>query len=190
MFRYLIFFIVLLFSTPVMADKVSLGGTYVSTAHSDSTEYCMNNEGDTSWGAMLSYHKDMGWKTNLTDNNIVGIDPGLSYNYINWNKTYNKWDDEGRKYRDKTESVNSHIVAAVLRPYWKMYNKFSVFVEGAYGLELSDDGNDNAAYYGGGLEYKFNDSFGVSVATYTIYSNPNASYKRWETVTTSFVWEF
>ena len=71
-----------LIATPVIADELGVGGAYV-TGHSEDRDYAVNNDG---WGIGAHYDKDMGWQKRFSSNNAIGVDPGMAYFFLRWEK--------------------------------------------------------------------------------------------------------
>lgn len=204
--------LVLVSGVPALAaDQFTLGGVWVQGAHSDDGKYSMNNGGsDLSWGVMLSYDKDLKWKKQVNNNNALGIDPGLTYLYLRWDKGNNAyrevcspryftsgdcevaWNDcENEKYKKSTESVDSHFGFVTLKPYWEIHKDFRLFAHMGIGYEVSNGSkNEDAVMGGAGMQYMWNKNLGTSLAWYEVYSNPTGAYKRWDAVVLSGVLTF
>jgi hypothetical protein len=178
--------------TPVMADELGVGGAYV-TGHSRDSNYAVNNDG---WGIAAHYDKDMGWQKRFSENNAIGIDPGMAYFYLRWQKDtetketkYEKYDREWYFHEifatttktSKRENINSHILAATLKPYWELYKNFRMFGVGGAGYEFADDENNAPAVLAGaGIQYMFTKDFGTSLGHYRIWSDPTDDYRRFD----------
>jgi len=200
-----------LIATPVIADELGVGGAYV-TGHSSDNDYAVNNDG---WGIGAHFDKDMGWQKRFSSNNAVGIDPGMAYFFLRWEKDveetkthkgYRDWDRCGEDkicpppppihYGDigdefpiwnpeyttktsKTEWVNSHILAATLKPYWEIYKDWRLFGVGGAGYEFAEDENNAfAALTGVGLQFMVTESIGTSLSYNAIWSNPTGNDTR------------
>ena len=187
-----------LIATPVIADELGLGGGYV-TGHSSDNDYAINNDG---WAIGAHFDKDMGWQKRFSENNAVGIDPGMAYFFLRWEKDVEKtktkkWEyekyDECLNCRDwlapvdipdpvyitttekysETEWTNSHILAATLKPYWEIFKDFRLFGVGGAGYEFADDENNAfAVLTGGGLQFMVTESIGTSLSYNAIWSDP------------------
>jgi len=188
-----------LIATPVIADELGVGGAYV-TGHSDDKDYAVNNDG---WGIGAHFDKDMGWQKRFSSNNAVGIDPGMAYFFLRWEKDVDKkktekgtWDyckERGNAifcdvvpiYKPKTtkwsetENVNSHWIGATLKPYWELYEDFRFFGVGGLGYEFAEDENDAfAPLTGVGIQYMITKSIGTSVSYNAIWSNATGNDSR------------
>jgi hypothetical protein len=194
---------ILCFTPLTMAqNQIGFGGLWVAGAHSDSGDYAMENEGKDGWGIFAHYDNDADWTLIMKKNWEIGVDPGMSYHYIQWTKNHNKEEErcEFEKYREydnvecqgygcstarwqENENVNSQIIAATLKPYLQIKDDFRLFTVGGAGMEIADDGEDNFAVYGGvGAQYFFTKNLGLSVQYHEIYSNPTDDYRRWNLV--------
>jgi len=204
--------LVLVSGIPALAaDQLTLGGAWVQGAHSEDGKYSMNNsDSDLSWGVMLSYDKDLKWKKQVSNNNALGIDPGLTYLYLRWNKGNNAYREvcspryskdgdcevawngcENEKYKKSSESVNSHFGFVTLKPYWEIYKDFRFYAHMGVGYEISDGSkNEDAVMGGAGMQYMWNKNLGTSLAWYEVFSNPTGAYKRWDAVVLSGVLTF
>ena len=193
--------------TPVMADEFGTGGLYV-TGHSEDSSYSVENDG---FGGMLHFDADMDWRKDFSENNAVGIDPGMAYFYLRWDKDVNK--EKTEKYQiekcrgddcypiydtsdeftwtttkkwSEEETINSHILALTLKPYWELYQDLRFFTVGGVGYEFADDENDAPVVLGGvGIQYMFTEDFGTSLSHYKIYSDPTDDYRRFDTTVLS-----
>ncbi len=183
--------------TPVMADEFGMGGAYVS-GHSEDKDYAVNNDG---YGVAAHFDKDMGWQKRFSENNAVGIDPGMAYFYLRWEKDTDKTRTKKSSYngcRDpkfecepfypngdwntltytekysETEWVNSHFLGVTLKPYWEIYKDFRLFGHAGPGYEFADD-NDGDAFAvltGFGAQYMWTENFGTSLSHNKIWSDP------------------
>jgi hypothetical protein len=204
--------------TPVMADEFGAGGAYV-TGHSQDSNYSVENDG---FGSMLHYDKDMGWQKRFSENNAVGIDPGMAYFFLRWDKDIDKeektkkfslddycrdnpqpylcggttrdlpvWKKPKTKKWSEEETINSHILALTLKPYWELYKDLRFFTVGGVGYEFTDDDNDAPVVLAGvGIQYMFTKDFGTSLGHYKIYSNPTDNYRRFDTTVLSVDFRF
>ncbi len=202
-----------LIATPVMADEFGAGGLYV-TGHSQSNGYSVENDG---FGGMLHFDLDMDWQKRFSENSAVGIDPGMAYFFLRWDKDVNKestpqdnnWDgcytrpcpkttvDEIQVYKPKTkkwseeETINSHILALTLKPYWELYKDLRFFTVGGVGYEFADDENNAPVVLAGaGIQYMFTKAFGTSLGHYKIWSDPTDNHRRFDTTVLSLDWRF
>ena len=185
-------------------DEFGMGYIWVHSAHSDSDQFSMGNNNSDGWGISMHFDKDFGWKSELSKNNIIGLNPGIEADYIRWTKTKNGWQEKCKAYRyEKTETlgvgnncwgcenekyerssnhVDSFFAFATLKPYWQIYNDFKLFGKGGAGYELSDGSKDDfAVTFGGGLQYQWTPGFVLSAEWSEIYTNPGGDYKRWDT---------
>jgi hypothetical protein len=189
---------IFLVTTPVIADEFGLGGGYV-TGHSEDKSYSVENDG---YGGMLHFDKDMDWRKDFSENNAVGIDPGMAYFYLRWDKDVDKEETKTgeltdcrncRKHTTITveETINSHILAATMKPYWELYKKFRMFGVAGAGYEFADDENNAPVVLAGvGMQYMFTDSFGTSLGHYKIWSDPTNNYRRFDTTVLSLDFRF
>lgn len=202
---------ILLVTSPVIADEFGAGGLYV-TGHSEDKTYSVENDG---YGGMLHFDKDMDWTKTFSENNTVGIDPGMAYFFLRWDKdvekSETKWEYEkgdiclpdhictARPQRawlttkkwSEEETVNSHILAATMKPYWELYKKFRVFGVAGAGYEFADDENNAPVVLAGvGMQYMFTDSFGTSLGHYKIWSDPTDDYRRFDSTVLSIDFRF
>ncbi len=198
---------IFMIATPVMADEYGAGGLYV-TGHSKDSSYSVENDG---FGGMLHFDKDMDWRKDFSENNAVGIDPGMAYFFLRWDKDVNKEETEYRSYRLETngdcgkdcfdfsetkkwseeETINSHILALTLKPYWELYKDLRFFTVGGVGYEFADDENDAPVVLAGaGIQYMFTKDFGTSLGHYKIWSDPTDDYRRFDTTVLSVDFRF
>ena len=209
---------ILLVTSPVIADEFGAGGLYV-TGHSEDKTYSVENDG---YGGMLHFDKDMDWTKTFSENSAVGIDPGMAYFFLRWDKDVEKSETVKNRFEgcpnirgcetvltdvpvdnpgwkeftttkkwSEEETVNSHILAATLKPYWELYKKFRVFGVAGAGYEFADDENNAPVVLAGvGMQYMFTDSFGTSLGHYKIWSDPTDDYRRFDTTVLSLDWRF
>jgi len=204
----------LLSGVPAFANELGFGGLWLEGAHSDDSSYAMENEGGNGYGIAAHFDKDMGWKKQLSENNALGIDPGMAYRYIRWHKNtkesntllYRKGttktvaclscDDYTTVYvpssSTKTEHVNSHFGFVTLKPYWEIYKDFRLFGAVGLGYEFADDddGDNMATLTEVGMSYMFTSDLGLSASYGSIFSDPRGDFRRFDTVVGEIVWRF